>query len=199
MAKYNFDPVRWALDLFTSDRVTTRRLRADVGQTGFFERRMWLLSYEFASTNPIADTPIVYKFVIPTNFIVHAHSLTVDKGGVVLRTYSEAQGTPGGAFATPFILASENSMTEEPVYAFQTSVTTGGTFTPSGGVNPITSLRVRTSGATAQQTSVGGSAVSEKGRPAGTYYAILQRMTGVTGNCTGVYNLVVEERSSAAN
>lgn len=170
------------------------RLRVDNGQTGFFARRMWVLTYEFASANPIAGTPLVFRVTVPVNFIVHAHSLSVDQGGVTLRTYSASQGSAGGTFGTAHAVASDNTMSEQAAYAFQAAIASGGTFTPSPGQSPITALRVRTAGSTAQQSSVGGSAVSEKGRAAGTYYAILQRMTGVNGDCTGVYNLVVEER-----
>lgn len=173
---------------------TNPRLRVDVGQTGFFERRMWSLNYEFASANPIAATPVVFRFTIPVNFIIHAHSLTIDQGGLTLRTYAAAQGVAGGTFGTTHTPVSENSMTENVAYAFQTAIASGGTFTPNAGQQPLTPLRVRTAGATAQQSSVGGEAVSEKGRAAGTYYAVLQRMTGVSGDCTGVYNIVVEER-----
>lgn len=173
---------------------TNPRLRVDVGQTGFFERRMWNLNYEFASANPIAATPLVFRFVLPTNFIIHAHGLTIDQGGVTLRTYTAAQGTPGGTFSTTHVLSSENSMTEQAAYNFQAQVASGGTFTPTAGQQPLTPLRVRTAGATAQQSSVGGEAVSEKGRAPGTYYAVLQRMTGVSGDCTGVYSIVIEER-----
>lgn len=171
-----------------------RRLRVDSGQTGFFARRTWALAHEFGSANPIAGTPLVFRFIIPVNFIISAHTLSVDQGGVTLRTYSASQGTPGGVFGATHAVVAENSMDEQPPYAFQTAVTSGGTFTPSPGAVPITPLRVRTSGATAQQSSVGGEAVSEKGRSANTYYAVLARMTGVTGDCTGVYNLVIEER-----
>ena len=171
-----------------------RRLRVDPGQTGFFARRMWAIAYEFSSANPIAGTPLTFRLIIPMNFIVHEHSLTVDSGGVTLRTYAESQGTPSGTFGTPLSLSSANGMTEQPLYNFQTLVASGGAFTPTVGERPITPLRVRTSGATAQQSSVGGSAATERGRPAGTYYAVLQRMTGVNGDTTGVYNLVVEER-----
>ena len=174
------------------------RYRVDVGQTGFFARRMWSLSYEFASANPINTTPLVFRVTVPVNFIVHAHSLSVDQGGLSLRTYAESQGTPGGTFGPAHPLASENTMDEEPAYAFQADIDSGGTFTPTGGAVPITTLRVRTSGATAQQTSVGGAAVSEKGRAAGVYYAVLSRMSGVSGDCTGVYNLVVEERPNGS-
>ncbi|WP_288080621.1 hypothetical protein [Pseudomonas sp.] len=170
------------------------RLRVDNGQTGFFDRRMWDLTYEFSSTNPINSTPVVFRFVMPTNFIIHHHSLEVDSGGVVLRTYAESQGTPGGVFGTAVNLSSSNSMTEEPAYAFQSTVTTGGTFTPTPGVQPITLLRVRTAGATAQQNSVGGEAPSEKGRAPGIYYAVISRMSGVTGDSTGSYRMQAEER-----
>lgn len=170
------------------------RIRVDVGQTGFFARRMWSLNYEFASTNPIAATPLVFRLIIPTNFIIHAHGLTLDQGGVTLRTYAAAQGVPGGTFGGTHTPVSENSMTENAAYAFQAQIASGGTFTPNAGQVPLTPLRVRTANATAQQSSVGGESVSEKGRAAGTYYAVLSRMTAVSGDCTGVYNLVIEER-----
>ena len=172
----------------------SRHLRVDNGQTGFFARRMWSLNYEFATANPIAGTPLVFRFVIPVNFIIHAHYLTVDQGGLTLRTYEASQGTPGGTFGAPQILISENRMTEEAPYVFQGQVTSGGTFTPTAGQVPITPLRVRTAGATAQQSSVGQGTVTEKGRNAGEYYAVLSRMTGVSGDCTGVYTIVIEER-----
>lgn len=180
------------LELLTG--TTNQRLRTDNGQTGFFERRMWSLNYEFSTANPIAATPLVFRFVIPVNFIIHAHFLTVDQGGLTLRTYEASQGTPGGTFGSPQILIAENRMTEAPEYAIQAQVVSGGTFTPTGGQVPITPLRVRTAGATAQQSSVGNGTVSEKGRAAGTYYAVLSRMTGVSGDCTGVYTIVIEER-----
>lgn len=172
----------------------SRRLRVDSGQTGFFSRHMWALAYEFAAANPIAATPLVFKFIIPVNFIIHAHFLSVDQGGLTLRTYAASQGVEGGVFGSSYAPLSENSMTEKELYAFQTLITSGGTFTPNVNQRPITPLRVRTSGATAQQSSVGLGAVSEKGRAPGIYYAVLARMTGVTGDCTGVYNIVIEER-----
>lgn len=189
-------PTAWPpLSLMTDNGVgQSARLRVDNGQTGFFARRMWSLNYEFASTNPIAATPLVFRFTMPTNFIIHAHFLSVDQGGVTLRTYSEDQGVAGGTFSTPHVARSENTMTEHDPYVFQAAIASGGTFTPNGGETPITPLRVRTAGATAQQSSVGSGAVSEKGRAPGTYYAVLARMTGVSGDCTGVYSIVVEER-----
>lgn len=189
-------PTAWPpLSLMTDNGIgQSARLRVDNGQTGFFARRMWSLNYEFASTNPIAATPLVFKFVLPTSFIIHDHSLSVDQGGLTLRTYSADQGVAGGTFSTSHVPRSENTMTEHEAYAFQATIASGGTFTPTPGEAPITPLRVRTAGATAQQSSVGASAVSEKGRSPGTYYAVLARMAGVSGDCTGVYSIVIEER-----
>lgn len=189
-------PVVLPDQLITGGGITgnSPRVRVDVGQTGFFARRMWSLNYEFASANPIAGTPLVFRFIIPVNFIIHAHSLSVDQGGMTLRTYAAAQGVPSGTFNTAHTPVSENSMTENAPYTFQSQIASGGVFTPNAGQVPLTPLRVRTANATAQQSSVGGEAVAEKGRPSGTYYAVLSRMTGVTGDCTGVYTLVIEER-----
>lgn len=191
--------IRPTPDLLTDPVGETPRIKVDPGQTGFFAKRMWSIAYEFASANPITDTPLTFQLIIPCNFIIHAHSLTVDQGGVTLRTYLSSQGTPGGSFSTPLVLVPENSMNEQPGYTFQATAAYGGTFTPTPGQLPITPLRVRAAGATAQQSSVGGSVVSEKGRSAGTYYGTLARMTGVTGNCTGVYNLVIEERPNGSS
>ncbi len=171
-----------------------RRMRVDNGQTGFFARRMWALSYEFSTANPIAATPLVFRIDIPVNFVIHAHTLSVDQGGATLRTYAAAQGVEGGTFSITHTPVPENSMTEQAAYTFQSLIASGGTFTPNVGQVPLTPLRVRTAGATAQQSSVGGAAVSEKGRGAGRYFATIARMAGVTGDCTGVYNLVIEER-----
>jgi len=95
------------------------RFRVDVGQTGFFARRTWSLNYEFASANPIAATPLVFRFILPVNFIINAHSLSIDQGGLTLRTYSSAQGVAGGTFGTTHTPSSENSMSEVAAYTFQ--------------------------------------------------------------------------------
>lgn len=182
------------IKLLTDGDGPAARLRVDVGQTGFFARRMWSLNYEFASANPIAATPLVFRFTIPVNFIIHAHTLTLDQGGLTLRTYAASQGVAGGSFSTPHALSSENSMDEAEPYAFQTLIDSGGTFTPNLGEVPITPLRLRTSGVTVQASSVGGEVVSEKARAMGVYYGTLARMAGVSGDCLGVYTIVIEER-----
>lgn len=167
------------------------RLRVDNGATGFFDRRTWELPYEFTT---LAEIPVVFRFIIPCNFLVTHSTLSVDQGGVNWRTYAESQGVSSGNFATEFPLQSANTMNEQPVYDFLSSVAYGGSFIPTDTQAAITKLRVRSAGATAQQSSVGSTVVQEKGRAAGIYYGVLERMEGVNGDCKGVLNIVVEER-----
>lgn len=166
-----------------------RRLRVDTGETGFFARRQWRLSYEFLTLDA---TPIVLRVTMPVNFIIHLQALSIDTGGVALRAYRTGQGTPGGTFDTPVAMYSVNFMDEFPVYAFAGTVDTGGTFTPSAPA--VETIRVRTSGATAQQTTVSASQTGERGLAADVYYLVLSKLSGVSGNSTGVYALIIEER-----
>lgn len=166
-----------------------RRIRVDPGQTGFFARRMWRLSFEFVGLDA---TPIVLRVTMPVNFIIHLQTLSVDDGGVSLRAYRSVQGTPGGSFATPVTMYSVNFMDEKPAYEFAGSVDTGGTFTPS--FPAVETIRVRTSGATAQATAVSASQTGERGLAADVYYLEIATLAGVSGGSSGVYTLIVEER-----
>lgn len=185
-------PSGWVVppvDVFTDDHGPNQRLRVDPGQTGFFKRRMWRISFEFTG---LAATPVVLKVVVPVNFIIHHQALSVDEGGCALRAYRSGQGAEGGTFSTPVQLYSVNFMDEEPAYAFQSSVNTGGTFTPSA--DAVEATRVRAANATAQATTVSGSTFGERGLGAGTYYLQLSNLPGVSGSSSGVYALIVEER-----
>lgn len=166
-----------------------RRLRVDSGQTGFFARRQWRLSHEFIDLDA---TPVVLRVAMPVNFIIHLQSLSVDSGGVALRAYRTGQGTPAGTFSTPVPMYSVNFMTEQLAYAFQGAVDTGGAFTPSAPA--VETIRVRTSGATAQQTTVSAAQTGERGLSADTYYLVISKLAGVSGGSSGVYSLIVEER-----
>lgn len=166
-----------------------RRMRVDVGQTGFFGRRMWRISYEITA---LGGAPIVLKVLMATNFIIHHQSLSVDEGGIGLRAYRIGQGTEGGTFSTVVPLYSVNFMDEKPEYAFQASITTGGTFTPSAPA--VETTRIRSANATAQATTVGGTVTGERGLAASTYYLVFSQLPGVSGNSAGVYTLIVEER-----
>lgn len=178
--------------LLTDGAGPNQRLRTDPGETGFFARRMWRVSYEILA---LGATPLVFKVTVPVNFIIHFQGLEIDIGGVGLRAYRGAQGTEGGVFATPVPLLSNNFMDEFPEYVFQSSIMTGGTFTPTPGEVAVETIRVRTSGATAQQTSVGGQSFDERGlRSVAPFYLVFSKLTGVSGDSEGVYTLLVEER-----
>jgi hypothetical protein len=167
----------------------SRRLRVDSGQTGFFSRHMWRISHEFTGLDA---TPLVFKVTVPVNFIIHHQQLAVDEGGVALRAYRTGQGTEGGTFSAPVLMYSVNFMDEKPAYVFQATVSTGGTFTPSA--PSVETIRVRTAGATAQQSTVGESSFGERGLLFDTYYLVVSKLTGVSGASSGVYTLIVEER-----
>lgn len=170
-----------------------RRLRVDSGQTGFFARRMWRVSYEILALDA---TPLVFKVVVPTNFIIHHQELEVDAGGIALRAYRTGQGTEGGTFGTAVPLYSMNFMDEQLPYTFQATINTGGTFTPAAlpvGA-AVETIRVRSGNATAQQISVGGTAFGERGLLYSTYYLVFSKLDGVSGASTGVYTLIAEER-----
>lgn len=179
------------IDMFTDGHGPNLRMRVDPGQTGFFKRRMWRLSFEFTA---LAATPIVLKVVVPVNFIIHHQALSVDEGGCALRAYRVGQGTEGGTFGEAVPMYSVNFMTEEAAYTFQSSVTTGGTFTPSAPA--VETTRVRAANATAQATTVSGSTFGERGLAGSTYYLQLSNLPGVSGTSAGVYSLIVEERPS---
>lgn len=177
------------VDVFTDDHGPNQRLRVDPGQTGFFKRRMWRISFEFTG---LGATPIVLKVNIPVNFIIHHQDLSVDEGGCALRAFRASQGVEGGAFSTPVPLYSVNFMDEEDAYVFQGSASTGGTFTTSAAA--VETTRVRAANATAQATTVSGSTFGERGLSQGVYYLQLSNLPGVSGTSSGVYALIVEER-----
>lgn len=169
------------------------RMRVDPGQTGFYARRMWRLSFEFIDLDA---TPVVLRVTMPVNFQIHLQSLSVDVGGVGLRAYRTGQGTPGGSFTTPVTMYSVNFMDEKPAYAFVGAVATGGTFTPSAPA--VETIRVRTSGATAQQSTVSAAQTGERGLSADTYYLVISKLAGVSGGSSGVYTLIIEERPNGS-
>lgn len=162
----------------------SRRLRVDVAQTGFFAGREFRAFYEFSI--PTGES-VVLKFSSPVNFILFKQELTVDAGGI--KYTAELQGTPGGSFtAIAPIGKNRMSVRPEPYYTAQATMGYGGTL--SGGT-VVDVARVVTSGATAQQVTVGATA-DERGLPAGDYYIRLANLSN--GTSTGVYSIFWEER-----
>lgn len=159
----------------------TQRVAVDNAQTGFWENREYRFDLEVSA-------PIVVKFSSPINFILQFQSLNSHDGEATFTAYRAADGTPGGTFSPAGISnLPNNAMDNVPAYSKQITITSGGTFTPNGGAIAREFIKAVAATATAQQTTVGGGAVPERGLPPGDYYLMF---TGTDAS----YRLVYEER-----
>lgn len=166
------------------------RLEVDVSNTAFQEGKEFRISYEFQN---IADTPRVLRFTCPVDFILQYQNITSDLVGVRYKAWRSTQGTAGGTFGTPVPIWRQNFTDQAKDLDPLTTIDAGGTFTPSGGESSTETLRVRVANATAQQTTVDSSVGDERGVGAGTYYLVIERIPGATGNAAGVLTLRWEE------
>lgn len=176
-------------DMVTSDVAGFRRLRVDVAQTGFFAGREFR---SFLELNISSGATQVIKFSSTVDFILAAQSIVIGDGHI--RFTAQTDGTPGGTFGTPMPVIGKNRMLgtknrQQPYYTSNVTLSTGGTYT---GGTPLEVVRVKASGATAQQSTVGGEVGTERGLPAGDYYLKLENIGN--GSVTGVYTLSWEER-----
>lgn len=171
--------------LVTSE--TKPRLRVDVAETSFFEGREFRT---FLELNIAAGATQVVRFTATKNFILHEQSLSIESGSLRMSAVA-GDGSPGGTFNVALPIIGKNRMTERPLpyYEATTTIATGGTHTNG---TEVEVMRLSTSNATAQQSSVGATVASERGLPAGTYYIRLANVG--SGAVVGVYNLFWEER-----
>ena len=164
------------------------RVMVDVAETGFFQGREFRISYEYDIAN---GNTLAIKFSSPIDFILQKQSLSCDVGGLAFRAYRSTDGSPSGTFGTPVNVLQNNAMTASIEYTRQASVTSGGSFTPSGDASET--IRVRSGTATGQRISVGSSTADQRGLPAGDYYLLFENIAN-SGAAEGVYDLVWEER-----
>lgn len=171
--------------LITSE--TKPRLRVDVAETSFFEGREFRT---FLELNIAAGATQVVRFTATKDFILHEQTLSIESGSLRMAAIA-GNGTPGGTFNVALPIIGKNRMTERPLpyYEATTTIATGGTHT---GGTEVEVVRLSTSNATAQQSSVGATVASERGLPAGTYYIRLANVG--SGAVVGVYSLFWEER-----
>lgn len=177
-----YSPITTGLprDLLTSLNPGTRRVRVDVGQTGFWEGREFRVRH-------IVTGPYVIRVSSPIDFILQLQSMTSNNGTLTFSAYRSAQGTPGGTFDQEIHTLPNNGMSTAPAYTQQVSFLGGGTFTPGVDEDPAEYVKIISSTATAQRTTVGGGSIKERGLPAGDYYLVF---TGTDGQ----WDLVYEER-----
>ena len=169
--------------LVASPGKETSRLRVDQANTAFWEGREFRFEYEVSER-------IVFKFSSPIDFILQLQNLASHDGSATLTVWSPDQGAIAGSFNIPANIKSNNGMDSAPIYARQISITSGGDFTPLAGLSLNDAreyVKVKSASATAQSSTVGGTAVRERGLKAGDYYLVL---TGVEAS----YRLVFEER-----
>lgn len=163
-----------------------RRLRVDVGQTGFFAGREFRTFREF---DIAAGQSLVLKFIVPINVILEQQGIELDSGS--LRITNSVGGTPGGTFAEALPVLGKNNMTERPTpfYLPQVIVAAGGTIT---GETALDVHRVIAATATAQQSTVGNVVGDERGIAANTYHVEYENFG--TGAATGTLWFIWEER-----
>lgn len=146
-----------------------RRLRVDVGQTGFFAGREFRT---FFQADLLSLQTAVIHAAIPVDIILFDTSLSVDSGTVQLSLY--AGGTAAGDW-TALPVIRKNTMSVAPVVAPQVSLKTWGTHT--GGVL-IDVLRL----ASGKASSVGATQGTERGVGPGQYYYHLTNLSNQTAN-----------------
>ena len=163
-----------------------RRLRVDIGQTGFFAGREFRTFREFSIA---AGQTLVLRIVVPINAILSEQSVELDAGSI--RITNASGGTPGGSFAETLPVIGKNNMSERPLplYTPQIVFTAGGTHT-GGFIFDI--HRVVAATATAQQSTVGNIIGDERGVAAGTYYVRYENFG--SGTATGTLWFFWEER-----
>ena len=163
-----------------------RRLRVDVGQTGFFAGREFRTIYEFSIATGATQ---VIKVVAPCDTIVQMFSAELQTAA--LRVELLFGGTESGTFATALSIFKTNTMSSSSNYVRQVTMMAGGTHT---GGTLVDLLVLKSGDGTSASKDVVTSANESLpvGFPAGTYYIRLVNTDGATA--TGVFRARWEER-----
>jgi hypothetical protein len=170
--------------LMTDNDGEYARVRVDVGQTGFFAGREFMVLHEFSIASAARQ---VIKVVTPVDTIVTVFSAEIELAS--LRVELVVGGTEGGTFNTPLTILKTNTTSTASDYVGQVTMNRGGTHT--GGT--VVDVLVLNSGTNVNKASQ--SSASEDypvGFPAGTYYIRLINTDGATA--TGIFRARWEER-----
>ena len=153
---------------------TNPRLRVDLAQTGFFEKREFRTFREWLTAT---TGTYVIKAVVPVDIILLELGITLDAGTARIETL--VGGTEGGVFTPDDLpIFPANTMLEgPPPVANQVLLTAGGTL--AGGLL-LDPLRAKTSDNSNFAGSVGAGTGAERGVGPNTYYFRLT-LSGVTG------------------
>lgn len=164
-----------------------RRIRVDVGQTGFFAGREFRT---FKELNIAASGSYVIKAVVPVDIILFGIHAAIESGHLHVATV--AGGTEDGSFSETLPIIGRNNMSERPTpfYTPVVILTAGGTHT---GGTEIDVLRLKANSNTNQASTVGAEGGDERGVSAATYYLRLTNLSA-TDAITGVFSARWEER-----
>lgn len=166
---------------FTTDNPKSLRLRVDVGQTGFFEGREFRAAID-------KTAPYTLKLVAPIDFVLQLQALLSHDGIATFSAYTEQQVSSESApFNDVIDTLPNNGMSTVPEYTPQITIMGGGAIVLDGVQVPREFIKVKTATSTAQQSTVGGNSIKERGLPANTYYLVF---TGTDYS----YRLIYEER-----
>lgn len=168
------------------------RLETDLSNTGFWEGKEFRISHEFSVAE---GSPLVFRFQSTVDFILQLQALSVDQSGIRYRAFRASQGTETGTFDTPEPIFRQNFTSQAKDLDPIATVTTGGGFDINVGASAVETIRLRTSGATSQRTTVTSAVGDERGIAAGTYYLVFDRLPLATGTdpALGVFDLKWEE------
>ena len=163
-----------------------RRIKTDVGQTGFFEGREFRIHRKFT-------TPITLKFIAPVEFIISFQGFGIASGEFEFFAWRGNNVTENTAFTTELPIFGKNTSLTRPLfgndfYQRQCSIFSGGTITPTNPDLYADYGRLKTATATAQVTSLEGAGREERYLTIGVYY--LQ----FTGPAEASFRLTWEER-----
>lgn len=176
-------------DLTTSANREYRRVRVDMGQTGFFEGREFRT---FKRLNMATNDVLYMRFTCPVDFILFDERITLNSGEIDHTAYREATNITGTWEELPVIGRNIMSNRPKPYYepvGVLEFLQPGGSFVPGVEVGPP--LIPKTSGATAQQSSIPSGNSRERGLAGATYYLT---STCIGGPLKGVYYLDWEEK-----
>ena len=177
----------------TSDNAEYARVPVDQGQTGFFEGREFRCIRKIEVT---AGTSLVWKFTSPVDFILIEQQLNTSVGDIEFYAWPESLVTETGTYGDDEYVRGKNlgstrRLYDGAPYVSQVEIKSGGGITISNSDLYADYDRAKTSGATAQQVSVGGAPNSERYLPAGTYYLEFRSLDATS---LGRYSLAWEER-----
>ena len=169
----------------TSREQEFARIPVDIAQTSFFEGR------EFRFIRKL-ETPIVYRFTAPVEFILSYQSLGVVDGEYEFYAWRGDNVTESGTWTSEPVIAKNISLTRRlfngSFYAGQCTIDSGGSIVVTDSNLYADYDYLKTANASGQATGIADQSTQGRYLAAGTYYL---QFTGVG---TGLYALEWEER-----